>query len=97
MVALLLNHGAELKATWGALCIWSLALHDRCEFFGFRRRLLGLKQFFLIIPHLEICLELLEYVSREDVNLVEKWSSKSWVQEGCAQLSVIYDCLARLD
>jgi hypothetical protein len=97
MVALLLKHGAKINLTWRGLSIWSLAFHDLCEYFGFRRRLLSLNHLFLLISHLDACLEMLKFASPQDINLVECWPSQSYVQKKGTPLTVLYDCLARLD
>jgi hypothetical protein len=95
MVALLVKHGANVNTSWRGASVFRLALHDLCEFFNFRRRLLGVEHFFLHIPHLDVLLELLKAESIRDINLIDNWPSSTAIAQKGTPLDVLYDCLHR--
>jgi hypothetical protein len=96
LVALLVKHGASVNTSWRGASIFRLAFHDLCEFFNFRRRLLGVEHFFLHIPHLDALLELLKAESIRDINLIDNWPSSTAIAKKGTPLDVLYDCLHRV-
>ncbi|KAG4432473.1 hypothetical protein IFR05_012039 [Cadophora sp. M221] len=96
MVALLIKHGANVDTNWRGASVYKHAFLDICDLVLFRRRLLGVDDFFLHIPHLGVLQELLAAKAISDINVVSEW--QCWaigLMEG-TPLDVLHNCLLQL-
>jgi hypothetical protein len=73
MVALLVKHGAKVDTSGRGASIFTMVFRDLCDLFLFGRRLLGVDDFFLHIPHLGVLQELLAAETIRDINVVADW------------------------